>query len=96
MDKLEILDQVLHFCDVQGDYFDWRSEPLRSRLFGIFEQSQYGAEVCAAEIHDHVHERMDARCRWNVPMQERVAAICAAWEDWEFAVQRHRGMATSA
>jgi hypothetical protein len=87
MDKQEILERVLGFCDVRGDMFHWRREPFRRELFRIFQDSLNGPMVSADEIHEHVRRFMEPAARWNVPMQERVIEICTAWDDWGYAVE---------
>jgi len=89
MDKQEILERVCRFCDVRGDTFRWRREPLRGELFRIFQDSLVSDGVDADEIHEYVRQRMEPATRWNVCMQERVADICAAWDDWNYATQNH-------
>jgi len=86
MDKQEILDRVLVFCDVRGDAFYWRDEPTRSELFRIFHDAHCGAGITAEEIRAHIRRHMEPCARWNIPMQERVADICTAWDDWQYAV----------
>lgn len=86
MDKQEILNRVLTFCDVRGDAFYWRDEPTRSELFRIFHDSHCAASVTPDEIRAYVRHRMEPAARWNIPMQERVNDICTAWDEWEYAV----------
>ncbi len=85
MQKIEILDRVFAFCDVRGDTFLWRNEPFRSDLFRLFQESHAGPGVTGDEILAHVRRRMEPDGRWHVPMQERVADICTAWDDWDYA-----------
>ena len=92
MQKQEILDRVLEFCDVRGDTFHWRHEPFRGDLFKIFQESHAGPGVSGEDIFDHVRRQMDLAERWNVPMQERIAEICTAWDDWDYAVQNISGV----
>jgi hypothetical protein len=87
MQKHEILDRVFAFCDVRGDTFTWRAEPCRSELFRLFQESHAGPAVTGDEIRDYVHRQMEPVGRWHVPMQERVADICTAWDDWDYAAQ---------
>jgi hypothetical protein len=91
MDKQEILDRVLSFCDVRGDMFHWRQEPFRGELFKIFQDALAGPSVTADEIHDCVRRFMEPAARWNVPMQERVVDVCTAWDDWSYAVENTAG-----
>ncbi|HVU86914.1 MAG TPA: hypothetical protein VHD36_06310 [Pirellulales bacterium] len=88
MQKIEILDRVLAFCDVRGDTFLWRNEPFRSELFALFQESHCGPAVSGDEIMAHVRCHMEPAGRWHVPMQERVADICTAWDDWDYAAQQ--------
>ena len=87
MDKQEILDRVLSFCDVRGDMFHWRDEPFRGELFRIFQDSLAGSGVSADEIHRHILQAMQPAGRWNVCMQERVTEVCTAWDEWNYAVE---------
>ncbi len=87
MQKPEILDRVLAFCDVRGDTFLWRNEPFRSELFRLFQESHAGPGVTGEEIHSYMRLQMEPAGRWHVPMQERVADICTAWDDWDYAAQ---------
>ncbi|HEY1603288.1 MAG TPA: hypothetical protein VGG64_27040 [Pirellulales bacterium] len=96
MHKQEILDRVLRFCDVRGDTFHWRQEPARSQLFQIFQDSLAETSVTADEIHEHIRQHMEPMARWHVPMQERVADVCTAWEDWDYAVQNAIGLFAGA
>ena len=92
MYRQDILDRVVAFCDVRGDAFYWRTEPRCWELFRIFQDSQNGPCVSADEIHEYVREHMEPLARWDIPMQERIADICTAWADWDYAVQNYSGL----
>ncbi len=96
MPKQEILERVLCFCDVRGDTFHWRNEPSRSDLCRTVQEAHTGPGVTGDEIHAFVRRHMEPAARWNVPMQERVADICTAWDDWDYAVQNALGVLAGA